>query len=389
MNLITAFLFPGRLAWRQLIYDRTKLIAAISGVLFSTVLVFMQIGFRDALYDGAASAPTKMNGDLFLIHRQTEAMFKTIQFDRSELMRAMGHPGVAGAYPMYMSLGEFKNIETQRKMQLMVYGYDIDGYLISDPDIQAKKDQLRLKDTVLFDEASRPEFGPIRKLINEGKDITELNDYKIKIIGMFRLGVSFAADGNVITSDMNFLRIFPRRVSNQIDLGIIKLLPGADIHKVQSELENQLNNTINVLRYDQLVDFEQNYWRTKTPIGFIFGFSTVMALVVGMVIVYQILFTDIANHLNEFATLKAMGYKSGYFVRVVFASALFLAVLGFIPGYLLSNELYSLAEKKIFMSMPMTLNKILNIFSFILTMCATAGILAVRKLKAANPADMF
>ncbi|MDP3332697.1 MAG: hypothetical protein Q8S55_12055, partial [Methylococcaceae bacterium] len=78
MNLLTSFIFPGRLAWRQLVYDRTKLIAAICGVLFATVLVFMQIGFKDALYASAASAPMKMDGDLFLLHKQTEAMWRPV-----------------------------------------------------------------------------------------------------------------------------------------------------------------------------------------------------------------------------------------------------------------------------------------------------------------------
>lgn len=389
MSLITAFSFPARLAWRQLLHDRTKLMAAIFGVLFATVLVFMQLGFKDALYSSAASAPMKMNGDLFILHKQKEAMFRPEQFDRSELMRVLGHPEVVSAYPMYMSLGSFKNIDTKVKRTLMAYGYDPDANLINVPEITAKHEQLRLKDNVLFDESSRPEFGPMRKLLAEGRDSTEVNDYKVKIIGLFRLGTSFAADGNVVTSDLNFLRIFPGRSPDKIDLGIIKLMPGANIKQVQAELSALLNVNVNLFTYEQLISFEQLYWDNMTPIGFIFGFGTIMGLVVGMVIVYQILFTDITNHLNEFATLKAMGYKGSYFVRVVFASAFFLAILGFIPGFILSAGLYHLAEGQIFMPMPMTLNKIITIFLFILAMCATAGLLAMRKLKAANPADMF
>jgi len=389
MNLLTSFIFPGRLAWRQLVYDRTKLIAAICGVLFATVLVFMQIGFKDALYASAASAPMKMDGDLFLLHKQTEAMWRPVRFNRTELMRALAHPQVAQAYPLYMSLAQFKNPATQTKRTLMVYGYDPDADILDIPEIKANHELLRLKDTVLFDEASRPEFGPVRQLLAEGKDSTEINDYKIKIIGVFRLGASFAADGNVVTSELNFLRIFPLRNAAEIDLGIIRLTPDADLKAVQASLKQRLNENINLFTYDELVKFEQLYWDNMTPIGFIFGFGTIMGLVVGMVIVYQILFTDITNHLNEFATLKAMGYKHRYFIKVVFASAFYLAVLGFVPGYLMSVGLYKVAEAAIFIPMPMTYTKLVTVFLFILSMCATAGMLAMRKLKAANPADMF
>ncbi|TAK61354.1 MAG: FtsX-like permease family protein [Methylobacter sp.] len=387
--MITSFWFPARLAWRQLFHDRTKLIAAIFGVLFATVLVFMQIGFKDSLFAGASSSPTKMNGDLFLMHKQTEAMWRSVQFERSELMRALGHPEVASAYPMYMGLAQFKDTETRIKRTLVVYGYDTDVNLMDIKEIQANHEQLRQQDTILFDESSRPEFGLMRKLISEGKDLNEINDHKVKTVGLFRLGISFSADANVVTSDLNFSRIFPNRTLEKIDLGIIKLAPGANVEKVRSELTAMLNKNINFFTLDQLVASEKLYWQIRTPIGFIFGFGAVMGLVVGMVIVYQILFTDIANHLNEFATLKAMGYKNNYFIRVVFASAFFLAILGFMPGYILSIGLYHLAEGQIYMPMPMTLNKTITIFLFILTMCATAGMLAMRKLKSANPADMF
>lgn len=389
MRFFKAAFFSGRLAWRQLVHDKTKLLAATCGVLFACVLVFMQLGFRDSLYTSAASAPLKMSGDLFLLHKQTEAIWRPVSFERSELMRSLGQAAVTSVHSMYLSLGQFKNIETHTKRTLMVYGFDPDAELLNVPEIHERKAELRLKDTLMFDEASRPEFGPMRKLLAAGRNITEVNDYKLTVLGLFRMGVSFAADGNVVTGDLNFLRIFPHRRADMIDIGVIRLNKGADITAEQRRLQTVLNPSVNVFTYAQLVDYEQRYWDNTAPIGFIFGFGTIMGLVVGMVIVYQILFTDITNHLNEFATLKAIGYKHSYFVRVVFASAFFLAILGFVPGYVVSIGLYRLAESQTFMPMPMTWIKVITVFGFILSMCAAAGLLAVRKLRAANPADMF
>ena len=389
MNPIAWYYFPARLAWRQLIHDRTKLVAAISGVLFACVLVFMQTGFRDSLYASAASAPSKLSGDLFLMHKQSEALWRPVQFKRSELMRSLGHPAVAEVSPLYLGLVPFKNIETQVKRTLMVYGFDPDTELFNLESVKDRRIDLRLKDTVMFDEYSRPEFGPINQLLETGHNITEINDYKIKILGTFQMGVSFAADGNVVTSNLNFMRIFPNRHLDDVDLGVIKLHPEASIQQVQTELRSLLNEFVNIFTFDELIEYEKRYWATTAPIGFIFGFGTIMGLVVGLVIVYQILFTDIANHRYEFATLKAMGYQHHYFVRLVFASAFFLAILGFVPGCLLSTGLYHIAESQMFMPMPMTLEKIVTVFFFILSMCVTAAFLAIRKLKDANPADMF
>lgn len=389
MTLIDWFYFPARLAWRQLVFDRTKLVAAIFGVLFACVLVFMQLGFRDALYASAISTALKLNGDLFLMHKQSEALWRPVEFKRNELMRALGNPAVAEVYPLYLGLAPFKNIETQVKRTLMVYGFDPDSQIFSVETIRDQQAGLKLKDTVLFDEYSRPEFGPLRQLLQTGRNVTEINDYKITIISLIKLGVSFAADGNVVTSELNFMRIFPKRDRSDIDLGIIKLHPGALIEQTQAELRQRLNEFVHVFTYEELLQYEKNYWANMAPIGFIFGFGTIMGWVVGLVIVYQILFTDIANLRNEFATLKAIGYEQGYFIRVVFASAFFLAVLGFVPGCALSIGLYHLAESQIFMPMPMTLHKVVTVFAFILSMCTMAGFLAIRKLKAADPADMF
>ena len=389
MSTINWIYFPMRLAWRQLIFDRTKLMVAICGVLFACVLVFMQLGFRDALYASATSAPVKLHGDLFLMHKQSEAMWRPIEFKRSELMRALGNPAVADVYPLYLGLAPFKNIETKVKRTLMVYGFDPDSSSFRIEAINNKREQLKLKGTVLFDEFSRPEFGPIGHLIEANRGLTEINDYKVSIIGLFRMGVSFAADGNIVTSNLNFMRIFPRRNLDEIDVGIIKLNPGSSPSQVKKELAPLLTESINIFTYHELLQFEQNYWANMAPIGFIFGFGTIMGWVVGLVIVYQILFTDIANHRNEFATLKAMGYSHGYFIRVVFASALLLAVLGFIPGLMLSLGLYHLAETQIFMPMPMTVAKATSVLMLILSMCFIAGLIAIRKLKDADPADMF
>jgi putative ABC transport system permease protein len=174
-----------------------------------------------------------------------------------------------------------------------------------------------------------------------------------------------------------------------VDLVAIRLREGADLRDAQARLRALLPPDVMVMTQDELRAHERSYWENATPIGFIFAFGSAMGLVVGMVIVYQILFSDIASHLKEYATLKAMGYSGSYLARVVLGAALILAVAGFLPGLGLSFLLYGFVGSATFLPLRLDLPMAVTVFVMIFVMCAVAGLLAVRKLRDANPADMF
>jgi putative ABC transport system permease protein len=114
-----------------------------------------------------------------------------------------------------------------------------------------------------------------------------------------------------------------------------------------------------------------------------------MAFVVGVVIVYQVLSTDVNAHLKEYATFKAMGYSNSYLLGVVFEEAIILACLGFIPGFLLPNILYVLAANATALPISMTFSRAILVSSLTVVMCMLSGAIATRKLQSADPADMF
>lgn len=381
--------FATRLAWRQLTYERGKLLAAVLGVMFACVLVFMQLGFRDALYASIEKLPNNMSGDLFIMHQQTEALWRTVPFHRSQLSRAFSHPDVEKIIPVYIGQAQWKNPATRTKRTLLTFGAAPDDAVFNLPEMGTLAPHLTRENTVAFDSLSRPEFGPIDALLAQGPLATEINDRRMDVVGTFRLGASFAADGNMITSEQNFMRIFPNRSMAQVDLGIIRLQAGADVAAAQHALQSRLDQDVYVFTREELAAYEFAYWQNNAPVGFIFGFGVVMGLIVGMVIVYQILFTDITNHLNEFATLKAMGYSHFYLLQVVFASSVLLAVIGFVPGFITSLGFYRLAESVIYIPMPMPVSKVIGVFAMIFIMCVVSGALAMRKMRSANPADMF
>jgi putative ABC transport system permease protein len=378
-----------RLAWRQLRADRARLATAIAGVMFACVLVFMQLGFKGALFDSATNLLQALRADLFLWHPLTEASFRPERMPRSRAHQALADPEVAQAIPVYLTQVTLRNPETGTKRAVQVIGFDAAAGALRFPGIEQVAEALTRPDTFAFDLRSRPEFGPVARMFRErGPFMVELNGREMELVGLVEIGPSFGADGNVVMSEVNFRRVFERRPSN-IDLVAIRLAEGAETAAVQARLRALLPGDVSVLSHAELVQKERRYWEEGTPIGFIFLFGSVMGLVVGMVIVYQILFADIAGHLSEYATLKAMGYSDGYLARVVLGAALILAVVGFIPGFLLCLFLYDFVAGATFLPLVMTAERALGVFLLIFGMCFAAGLLAIRKLRDANPADMF
>jgi len=269
-------------------------------------------------------------------------------------------------------------------------GFDPDTSVFNLPGVNENLNTIKLPDAVLFDRSSRGDYKTAIAQVDQGKSVsTEVGDRQINISGLFSIGASFGADGSLITSDLNFLRIFPRRKPEQISVGLITLQPGTDPRLTADALQAKLPNDVKVLTKPEFIEFEKNYWQTNTAIGFIFTLGTMMGFIVGVIIVYQILYTDVADHMAEYATLKAMGYKNFYLLSVVFQEALILSLLGYLPGIYLSVGLYALTRNATNLPLFMATLRALQVLILTMVMCAISGAIAMRKLQSADPADIF
>jgi putative ABC transport system permease protein len=384
-------LLPLRLAWRQLRAERARLLSAIAGVMFACVLVFMQLGFRSALFDSATALLASFRADVFLVHPMTLVSFRPETLPRVRVSQALALPEVAVSVPVYLAQSTWRSPENGSRRAIQLIGFDVEAGVMDFPGLAPLIEALKRPDAMAFDTRSRPEFGDVARLLRErdGPLEVQVGNRHMQVVGLIEIGPSFGADGNVVMSEVNFRRIVKERLVSAVDLVAIKLVPGADLERTKQRLEAALPADVMVLTQPELVAWERRYWEEATPIGFIFMFGSLMGLVVGMVIVYQILFSDIASHLREFATLKAMGYSNLYLGRVVLSAALLLAVLGFVPGFALSIFLYDVVGKGTFLPLAMDAERAIGVFAMIFTMCAVAGLLAMRKLRDANPADMF
>jgi putative ABC transport system permease protein len=454
------------LAWLQLTYEKSRLLVAIAGITFAVVLMFLQLGFRDALFNSAIRLQSNLVGDLVIISPQSTNLVGMRNFSQRRLYQALGMKEVASVNPLYIGIGAWKIKEEPagQTRNILVLGANPDANVFKMPGAIANIDRVKTEDVILFDRASRAEFGPIvdecgtlalktsfsddaftcKNLVNR-----EVANRKLRVGGLFELGASFAADGAAITSDTNFLRIFDNRRSGLINVGLINLRPdvspfeamrnfilsqpsntvilpreklppdgkrirnlyqdhiGADGKIAHEEDKNKVVISKSDLTTDDLkktqdaaiddtrimtiegyIEFEKGYWQKSTAIGFIFTLGTVMGFIVGIVIVYQILYTDVSDHIAEYATLKAMGYGNLFLAQIVIQEAFVLSILGFIPGLGISFGLYNLTKNATLLPLYIW-DKAIPVMILTMFMCVISGALSLRKVQSADPAEIF
>ncbi|RCJ15752.1 ABC transporter [Nostoc sp. ATCC 43529] len=378
------------LAWRQLIKQKTHTLVAIAGIGFADMLMFVQLGFQDSLYDSAVQSHRLLQADLVLIDSGFKSLQDVRSFSRERLYQALSYEGVKSVSSIYFSRAIWKNPDNGLERDIVVYGVAPDSPSFTLPEVSQNATKLKLLNQVLFDRTSHPEYGAILESFQkQGTFQAEVNRHEIQVVGLFTMGTSFVADGNIITSDSTFLEFFPQRQPDQISVGLVQLKPGTNLKFVQQQLAAGLPNDVKVFTPESLAAAEKHYMQTDGTISILFGIGVIVGFLVGIVIVYQILYTDVANHLPEYATLKAMGYSDRYLLGVLLQEALLLAVLGYIPGFLISIGLYQVASAATLLPIVMKLKRAVFLLILTFVMCSVSGAIAMRKLQTADPADIF
>jgi putative ABC transport system permease protein len=379
------------LSWLQLTHEKTRLLVALAGIAFSDVLMFMQLGFRNALFDSSVRLHQSLDGDIFMLNSQTDTLTGIRSFSQRRLYETLGVDKVEDVTPIYIGVSTWKNPIARKTRSIFSVGLNPDKNVINLPDVKENISVTKQQDVVLYDRLGRKEFGPIPELFESGETVkTEVGNRKIKVGGLFAVGTSFGADGTIITSDVNFLRLFPERQKGLIDIGVIELKSDAKLEEAIAFLRKEFAyEDISFYSKEEFIKHEKNFWKNRTAIGFVFTLGTIMGFVVGTVIVYQILYTDVADHLPEYATLKAMGYTDFYLLTVVFQEAIILGCIGFIPGVSFSMLLYYNAAKATGLPIMMVTSRAITVLILTVIMCCISGIIAVGKLRAADPADIF
>lgn len=384
------------LAWLNTTSSLPKLLLASSGIGFAVVLMFMQIGFLNGLFDSTVQILRLLDADLVIMSPARYTVPSEQRFNYGLLHRARSANHVVSVQPIYIdrSMSEIRVIGHVSR-SIRAIGVPLEGNVFLDAKMNTRCRMLTDVDFALVDRKSKEKYGFEKYDLQKLRDQeAELSGRKVELKDWVEIGTDFVYDGSLILSDRGVEHFFPFRNGTKpplaaVDLGLVKLTKGADSLQVQAELQSILGGAIHVYDRESLIRREIGFWATNTPIGIIFTIGTVMGLFVGVIICYQILFTDIHDHLAEFATLKAMGYGPYYFLRFVMLQSFYLSVFGFLPGWLVSWFLYIWLADLTGLVMMLTVYRVLLVFCLTFLMCTVSGALAVRKLWAADPATLF
>jgi putative ABC transport system permease protein len=378
------------IAWLQLIYRKARLLVTIVGVTFAVMLMFIQLGFRDGLFEDSVTFHKKLQADLVLLHRDTARFFEMQEFPRRYLYNISAVDGIASVNPFYFSTTDLKNTETFVRIPIVICAFTPDKPVFNIPEVNQQTEVIKAANTVLFDRLSRPDYGPILEMMEQdGEVITEIFNRQVRIGGLFSLGGGvLSANGAIITSDLNFSQIFNHPLE-KVHMGVIQLQPGVEPQSIIKQVSKDLPQEVKIMTLEDFMTLEKTTVGESTPIGFIFNMGTVIGCVFGGIIVYQILYTQISDSLVVYATFKAIGYANTFLVKVVLQQAFLMSLIGYIPGYAFCIYLYNFVEDATRLPMFMTITRSVLVLVLTIVMCSLAGLLAMSKLRSADPAELF
>jgi putative ABC transport system permease protein len=372
------------LAWRILTHDKRRTALALTGIFMAILLVFVELGFFYAVPRGGLLLYDNMRFDLLLTSNQYEYQAQPGVFSLSQLEQMRSSPDVAEATPIYFGFAKWKSGEGDLWPDVFIIGFDPASRIFIPDSINRQASVLNQLDTVLVDKSTRPIFGPL----DTGR-VVEIDDRKMTIGGQYILGTGFMGLGVALTSTANFARLFPQRGSAIVNLGAIQLKAGVDPRRAAGDLQKLAGAGTRIFTRKELEAHETAYWTTRTSVGIIFGSGLLISLVVGTMIVYQIVSTQVGRQLPQFATLKAIGYRDRSLAATVSAMSLLIVISGYIPALAAALGLYSLIRQETLLPAMMSEMRLLVVFAAALGMAMISALLSVRVLRRADPADVF
>lgn len=385
-----------QLAIRQLTHRGAKLLGALLGVVVAVVLMFTQLGFKGALYDSGVAVARALDGEIIL----TSPDFKTMSFNppwmpRSIIYQAKSVEGVRSAAPLYASTVQVANPKDGNFLTTWLYAFELDQPVFTLAEVNRAIPQLRLPQAALIDRQSRYELGALAEIVMKSgalklvlpSPVADMQ-FVFTMAGTFAIGPTISADGNLITSDLNFYRYLHTPL-DRVSLGVVRLVDGAAPEKIRDAIETRIGRRGRVFLKEDFITNEINFYAYRTPIGFIFNVGLAVGIFVGVVFISQVLHGIISDNIREYAALRAIGYNQIFFVCLVAFIAVAIALVTYIPSVVLSLVIYSIAAWVTKLPIDIKWSYLVLVFVIVVAMGLVAAYFSTNKLKRADPVDLF
>jgi putative ABC transport system permease protein len=373
-----------RLGWRILSHEKGRTALATSGVFIAILLVFIELGFFVAVPQGGMLIYDHMRFDLLVCSNRYLFQAQPGQFPLARLEAARKVAEVAAANPVYLGAAKWQDANGGLSVDTSILGFTPGVGVFAVPDIERQSALLDRPETVLVDSATRSLFGPLKT----GR-VVDIAGRKTTIGGIYKLGTGFLGLGVVLASEANFFRIFPGRPPDAVNFGLVTLRPGADADRAAQAVRAILPADTQVFTRPELVAHEVGYWTTRTATGLIFGSGLVISFVVGIMVLYQTLATQITRQLPQFATLKAIGYTDRYLNGIVLIEAFLITAVAFVPALTAALGVYALVRAQTLLPLKLTALQLGTVLAITLVMAAASAFLSLSSLRRADPAEVF
>lgn len=381
----------GRLpiGWLQLTHNPMRFAAALVGVAFANVLVFVQLGIMNSMGTATLHPYSFFDADVMISAPDANALTDGGNVARQWLLQALADPDVTEGMGLF--IGNVPWDRRESDISLTTFGIDPSKPDFVAPEIAGDLPLLEVQGAVLIDRLARGLNRDEAAAIRPQSPIAfETQGRTLTAYSTFAGGGGFGGDGYMIVSDQTFLSLFAARRSAAPDHILLRLRPGADAQATVLRLRALISDpALRIRTYLDAAQEELTYQQTRRPTGIIFGFGVLIGVLVGIVIVYQVLSTDVADHLREYATFKAMGYGQRFFIGIVLEEALILGTLGFLPGVTVGATILTVMGKVTTLPLAVTWSMAVIVFTGTVVFSALSGVIATRRLAAADPADLF
>jgi len=372
------------LAWRNVTHSKVRSTVAVCGVSLAILLIFMQLGFYAAARSSATKVYDALDFDVLLVSPEYAFIPRTAEFPRNRLEQMRAIEGVESITPVWIRQGEWRNPKSRDRWNILTLGIEPVQRPFCNQSINDQLPLLKVEDTALSDSVSRPQHGSLATGVK-----SEVQHHRIRIVGRYAIGAGFVAGATLITGRETFLRIFPEASADRISVGLVRVAPGTSPTAVAADMKKRLSPVVTAMTRAEISAAEQHFWLKVKPIGIMFTSGVLVAFIAGAVILYQVLASEVQNRLPEYATLKALGYRNSYVYGTVVRQAIIFAGLGFVPACFFAPILYFLLRTRALVPVSMEFTRAAGVLLLTTLMCLSATFLAVRKLREADPADLF
>ena len=369
------------LAQRNLFHDKVRLAVTLTGIVFSVVLIVVQLGLFIGFTTATSNLIDHSGADLWITSKNVPYVEQGVAFSERKLNQVRAVEGVADAQKIIARWTQWKRHDGGQD-SVQIVGFNVDDRLERPWNlVEGRVEDLKSPDAVILDELYKQKLGVTRV-----GEVFEVGGHRARVVGFTRGIRSFTTSPYVFTTFKNAQNYTGLR-EDQTMFILVKVAPGADLQQVRRELLDHVTD-VEVFTTAQFSRMTTFYWMFTTGAGVAVLIAAALGLVVGFVVVAQTIYATTVDHIREFGTLKAMGAPNSYVYKVIMKQAAISAVIGYVLGMIVSAFVVH-ASQKGGAAILMPTSMAVGMFFLTLTMCVGAALVSINKVTRIDPAMVF